>query len=287
MRDFLDDLAGTVEPVRRLIAGKSDREVRAICLEALRRWRKSAGKKVSLQMHGDFGRAVLQLLAETSTGRVDVNGGKEVFLNSQQDDFMAPVMDFVWWLIRSGLARPQGFSADRLLAFGMTAAGLRFLDAGDHHALAPGFLARLRSRHPDIPEDVLVLIEDAQACLDSGLLRPGVVLLGLAFETLVEHVLTDLASKALVDPKQIRRADAGDRIGMLKNQLSRLKFQDDERRLVVSAVEFADHLRERRNDAAHTKPRWPFDSLDEVEELLISAGRHVPHLWRITHATSA
>jgi hypothetical protein len=78
------------------------------------------------------------------------------------------------------------------------------------------------------------------------------VLLGLAYETAVEKILMELVGKALVDPQKVRRADAGERLGTLKSQLSGLKFQQDERRLAEAAVDFADHLRERRNDAAHT-----------------------------------
>jgi hypothetical protein len=72
-----------------------------------------------------------------------------------------------------------------------------------------------------------------------------------------------------VDPQKVRKADAGERIGTLKKQLSGLKFQQDERRLAEAAVDLADHLRERRNDAAHRNPRWPFDSVDEIEDAVV------------------
>jgi len=237
-------------------------------------------------MHGDLGLNPLEVLEKTGT-KVNAGAVKEVFLERQQIDCMAPVMDFVWWLIRAGLARPQGFNGNTLFAFDMTPAGLRFLDSGEDHPLTPGFPSRLRERHPDIPEGIIVLVEDAQACLDFGLLRPATVLLGLAYETAVEKILMELAGKALVDPQKVRRADAGERLGTLKRQLSGLKFQQDERRLAEAAVDFADHLRERRNDAAHTTPRWPFESLDEIEDLLLSAGRYLPRLWAIANAEPA
>jgi hypothetical protein len=47
------------------------------------------------------------------------------------------------------------------------------------------------------------------------------------------------------------------------------------------AYEFADQLRRRRNDASHTAPTYGFEDREEVEELIISAGRHLPDLWRL------
>jgi len=94
----------------------------------------------------------------------------------------------------------------------MTEAGLRFLDAADH-PLASAYLAPVRERYGEITEDILLLFEDAQACLDHNLLRPAAVLLGLAYDIAVNDVLTDLAAKALVEEGKIKRADGGDRVG--------------------------------------------------------------------------
>jgi hypothetical protein len=73
--------------------------------------------------------------------------------------------------------------------------GRLLLDSADDHPLASGFLNRLRARHPEVPDALMVLLEDAQACLDVSLYRPAVVLLGLAYETAVEGVLLDLETK--------------------------------------------------------------------------------------------
>jgi hypothetical protein len=112
-------------------------------------------------------------------------------------------------------------------------------------------------------------------------------LLGIAFETAVERVLLHLASKALTDAQKIRRSEAGERIAHLKKLLNKLRFTGEQRRLAEAAVDFADHLRERRNDAAHTKPKWPLTSPEEIEEVVVSAGRHLPHLWEISKATAS
>ena len=55
----------------------------------------------------------------------------------------------------------------------------------------------------------------------------------------------------------------------------------DERFRALSAWDFADHLRERRNDASHPTGGPDFSDLAEIEELLLSAARHLPALWSV------
>ncbi len=152
--------------------------------------------------------------------------------------------------------------------------------AGDEHPLSPGYLRRFRERHPDVPEEVVVLIEDAQACLGFRLMRPAVVLLGLAYETAALKVLETLVERAIVDRRKVGDT-AANRIARPRSTLPKLECRDDERATATAAVDFADHLRIRRNDASHPVESPPFDDIDEVEELIISAARHLPFLWGI------
>jgi hypothetical protein len=55
----------------------------------------------------------------------------------------------------------------------------------------------------------------------------------------------------------------------------------DDRFAAHAAYEFADMLRRRRNDASHTAPTYGFEDRGEAEELIVSAGRHLPNLWRV------
>ena len=55
----------------------------------------------------------------------------------------------------------------------------------------------------------------------------------------------------------------------------------DDRFATGDALEFANTLRRRRNDASHTTPTYGFDDRAETEELLVSALRHLPNLWRL------
>ena len=62
-----------------------------------------------------------------------------------------------------------------------------------------------------------------------------------------------------------------------------MTIQEREERFAVrAAYDFADQLRRRRNDAAHTAPKYDFEDREEAEEFLISAGRHLPNVWRMT-----
>lgn len=278
--------------VQELLKDRSDTAIRELGVAALRRWRAQGPAERAVTMHGGLGLNMVELLAASKVVSVDALACKEVFLAGQQLDFMAPVMDFVWWLFRAGLARPGVYQppgvgmAPALGTFFMTAKGLRLLDAQGDHPMLPGFIARLKSRHPETPESVLAPLEDAQACLNHALLRPAVVLLGVALEAAVESVLLVLATRGLGEEKAGRKAEAGERVGKLKRLLGKLDLRPEERRLREAAIDFADHLRLRRNDGAHTTPQWPFDQVGEVEELLVSAGRHLPHLLAIGTAPS-
>lgn len=78
---------------------------------------------------------------------------------------------------------------------------------------------------------------------------------------------------------------AAERIDTVRKSLATLEqgayLDQEELRSAEAALDFADQLRERRNDGSHTKPRYPFDDSEEIEELLRSAGRHLPPLWRL------
>jgi hypothetical protein len=295
-------LAEQTREMGSFLEGKSRMEVRSMCIEALRRWRSRDPGATVAAMHGALGLQLARDLVQATQSAIPPNELKEPFLYAQDAPELASVMDFAWWMIRVGFAVPQfavrgggsvvgggvgqpparievGGTAD-LLGLQLTVGGRRLLDGGDEHPLAPGYLVRLLERCPNLAEDVITPIEDAILCMGYRLLRPAVVLLGLAFETAVDDVLEHLAQRAIVELERVGRT-AALRIETLRRTLPRLQFQRDELATATAAVDFADHLRDRRNDAAHPIESWPFDDKDEVEELTTSALRHLPHLWGI------
>lgn len=111
------------------------------------------------------------------------------------------------------------------------------------------------------------------------------MLLGVAYEKAIEVVLLHFAVVGLTSVKSVQAAHANERISTFKRLLSKLELSKDDLRMATAAIDFADHLRVRRNDGSHTTPRWPFDDSTEVEELILSAARHLPALWLVKKAT--
>ncbi|HEV3194142.1 MAG TPA: hypothetical protein VGY54_26740 [Polyangiaceae bacterium] len=272
------------------MAGVSDLEMREIGVRALRqvvraRAPGSLGAD-QVTLNGDLCGGVLSSLAKRKGWPTiqDPVGFKELLCKSLNDPLAASVAEFVIWFVRAGLAWPLGAPQNALpITLKLTRSGERFLRLADDHPLLPGFLERLATRCPAISEDALSLIADARACLDHGLMRPAVVLLGVAYEVTVEHVFEALVSKGVLSDTGQKAAA---RITALRGKIDDLilgKSQSaiDDRGASHRALDFADALRRRRNDASHTAPTYGFEDREEVEELIVSAGRHLPNLWRL------
>lgn len=296
-----------------LLDGVSSAEIRSFGIEALRRWRKREppqhGEPINryagtvFQMHGDLGLEMVKLLAERKKlASVDLNALKEPFQDDEAmfRDWMSGVAEFIWWLVRAGLAVNHTFGnksqdpsrfKSRVFPTSMrlTARGVQLLEAAEDDPLLPGFLDRIKVRCPRLPDGVIALLVDARACLDNSLLRPAVVLMGVAYELAIEEVVQRLELKGLLKEKTID-AEAGVRLKRIRelfrteDKIKHLFPERDDRRRAEAAYDFADVLRLRRNEAAHTRPAYDFEHVGEVEEFLVSAGRHLPALWSLADA---
>lgn len=167
----------------------------------------------------------------------------------------------------------------------LTAKGVRLIDGSDDNPMLPGFLDRIRARCPGLPDGVIALLVDARACCDHSLMRPAVVLMGVAYELAIEQVVDALVTKSLVHPNTPDQK-AGERVKRIKALLASPQANtilpgSDARVAARAAYEFADHLRQRRNEAAHTTPIFDFDHTEETEEFLVSAGHHLFALWSL------
>ncbi len=275
-----------VETVRGLLEGLSDREVARLCLEALRVWKRTSPREIEFAMHGSLGLHIVPLLCARKDETGDPLRLKEPFLYSLGEPWMQPVGEFIWSLVRSGLAFPllhdqTGYP----IRFRITRAGERLLAANDDHPLVPGFLDRAQARTPALNEAVVAHLADAQACLDHGLLRPAVVLIGLAYEAAVEKIADALIAAGTL-PKSVSDLVAAKRLAQVRGQIDTL-LSGPRRATAHAAYDFANTLRERRNDAAHTTPTFGFDDGAEIEELIISAARHLPGLHLVVPPSSA
>lgn len=241
-------------------------------------------------MHGDLGIELVKILAARKEyANPDTHTLKEVFIdaNAMQKVWARGIFEFESWLVRSGLAVELSRENGYPVSFRLTRRGVRLLDEGDDNPLLPGFLDRIQARCKDLPTGVIALIVDARACLDRSLLRPAVILVGVAYELAIEEVVAVLATKNLLStgtPSQLP-AKRIDRIKELINDTDKVKVvlsTSDARTAALAAYDFADTLRLRRNEAAHTRPAYDFDHEGETEEFLVSAARHLPALWSLT-----
>jgi hypothetical protein len=297
-----------------LLSGVTDIELRTLGIEALRRWRRRPPPKPAtnrfgpppppptpdpvtdptpdlFSAHGDFGVELFKLLGERRSPPtvVDPQQVKEVLVDeeSAQSSWLTGYIEFRSWLVRAGLAVDlQRDRAGNPIWFRLTRRGATLVDSDrDDDPLLPGYLDRVQARCPGLPDGVVALLVDARACMDHSLLRPAVVLMGVAYELVIEEVVDALITKNLLvastaDQKpaeRIRRIKA-----LIANPAVNIVLKTpDERTASAAAYDFADVLRLRRNEAAHTRPKHDFEHAGETEEFLTSAGRHLPALWAL------
>lgn len=249
------------------------------------------------QVHGHLGIELVRLLAERKYAQgIDPNQVKEAFIDDEvlNTDWMAGFVEFLWWLLRTGLAvelrrerRAQFVLRDYPSVLRLTERGARILDDpnADDNPMVPGFLDRIRLRCPDLPDGVLALLADGRACLDVGLLRPAVVMMGVAYELAIEAVIGALINKQRL-PANTLDGQAATRLRAVRTFLGTPDFEQlitdrERRRRITQAYDFAEQLRQRRNDAAHTQPAYDFNHRGETEEYFVSAGRHIATLWSL------
>jgi len=305
------------QAAKTLLENLSPEEVSVLGIQALRRWWRrpppptdryrvgappppdpltDVSRKI-FQVHADLGVEFARVLLERKPiQNVDPDQAKEAFINDEvlNTDWMSGFVEFLWWLIRAGIAvelrrdRRDPFSLrDYPTTLRVTERGARVLDDpdSDNNPMVPGFLDRIRLRCPDLPDGVLALLADGRACLDVGLLRPAVVMMGVAYELAIESVIDILITKQLL-PSSILDGQAAARLRAVRQFLRTPDFEQlitdrEQRRRITEAYDFAEQLRHRRNDAAHTQPAYDFSHTSETAEYFVSAGRYLATLWSL------
>lgn len=292
-----------ITAVERLLSGLSDIEVRELCLAALRQCRADRAAQrlpveTAVSLHGHLGLHMVPLLAkrkgetlaslkgERYPGFEHANQMKEVFIRCLGEPWMAGVFEFVVWFTRAGLGVPLVAGGEPYpITIRLTRAGERLLDQAADHPLLPDAIERVCSRCPDLPDDVAGLLADARACVEHGLLRPSISVLGVAYEVAIEAVVESLITKVVL-PGSVADAGAAIRIRDVKAKIDSVlpgatMQERDARFSTHAAYDFANTLRRRRNDASHTTPTYGFDDREETEQLFVSALHHLPNLWRM------
>lgn len=263
-----------------LLKGRSSREVRELCITCLRNWRQKNPTQRRFPMH-DLANELVPLVMPRPSVPHDGLDLTQAFTTPG----MESVAEFLAWFVGAGFAWPFGPENKGPGSLYLTDAGLAFIRPGREHPLLPDFVDRLVRRCPNLADDVTSLIMDARTCLEHRLMRPAIVLMGVAYEVAIEHVVDSLVARALL-PAAAADARAAARIRTIKGIVDtafpgRAPEETEVRAAVHAAYDFADQLRQRRNDASHTSPRYDFEDREEAEEFLVSAGRHLPNLWRM------
>jgi hypothetical protein len=268
--------------VEKLLGGMTVEEFRVIGVQALRLWRRSSPSSDSFSVHGEFAASVLPLLG-VKRGMVVDSGAAGPFFNGLASSWMQPVIDFLAWIAISGLAMPLYDSNPNVggyaVRYRLTSTGARFLDADEDHPLLPGFVERVVKRCKDLPDEVAAHLADAQTCAEHGLGRPAIVLAGLAYEAAEDAAVEFLETAGKL--KLRRNAKAAEKISEVKKIIPTVLTDIERRSRAETAWDFADRLRERRNQGSHPGAFPDFSDMTEVHELLLSAGRNLPGLWSV------
>lgn len=279
---------GGTEELIALVEGVTDSEARALLVDVLRAWHPTATRR-DFDLFADVAAPLMSALEKRKGVTNASRGARELFHASLHWPQLAPFLDALWWLVRAGMLIPLN-SGQRNLPhyFFVTRAGGRFLSStAGAHPLSPGFVSRIAARCTGLNPDAIELLEDARECFERGLLRPAIVLLGVACEVVIEDLAEQLAATGIITATVPSRAAARLRAveAAIDSRFPETGTADqrnaarEARGAAREACAFAHDLRRRRNDGSHTTPRYPIDDPGEVEEFFASLARKLPNLW--------
>lgn len=265
-----------------LLSGLTDRQIREFCIEAVRRVREKGDRASTIRL--DPTTIQYELVAVLCEHRGQDQPPTKIapLLFHLLDDWATPILEFFVWLERAGLAfRYGGTTQEPVQRIRLLPAGLTFFDSKDDaHPFVPGWLERVKQRCAQISNDTFDLIVDSHECFEHGLLRASVALLGVAFESVIDDAYNAMIAAGLQLPRP-NPNKAAQRLTSVRAGAA-MKFPGnsnrDARRSAEQACDFADRLRQRRNDASHRKAAFAFGDRQEVEELLLLAALELPAL---------
>lgn len=258
----------------------SPERLRAVLLEGFRRW--CVAHETSTCGLIEVARLVAGELSEIFGIPLRPGWDEALVSPLQYDDPYLTFVEIISSLERGGYLLRGRTPNDGVVQWvRITPRGRALFTADGDHPLSPGFMRRLCDRCPGLPDEVADQFQDALDCLEHGLLRPAVKQIGLAYETAVEAVGVALANKSYFDRTKFEDAAAWLRIDMVKKALQRMAMTKGDRGQIDRAIDFVEIIRDRRNDGGHTRPRWPFNDVSEVESLITQAGMQLPTLWLV------
>jgi hypothetical protein len=133
-----------------------------------------------------------------------------------------------------------------------------------------------------LPRDVRSRLEDAQQCLWARLLRPAVIMVGLAYETLLQAVYEQARTAQLLAKKATVHAD---RITIIRKVVASCSNDIKGKADALRALDHAICVNTARNTAAHATPE-DFE-YEDVHALVASAPFWLRRLATLTPLLSA
>ena len=223
---------------------------------------------------------------EKSYGELDPNKG------SESKDALR-IESIFWELIARGLLYPR-FTAVRPTApedgwpyivglLVVTPQGQKFLERQTASPYHDDWVQKVCAPLRDLPVDIAKRLQDARDCLLAHVLRPAVIMTGLACERTVASVYeqADLANKVSSQLKPGNRPTAKRLLDGLIEVASKTKPRPEG--LETLSMHLTDLVRQERNDAGHGWER-EFNDAEEVELLMFAAARSISTIWGLRGA---
>jgi hypothetical protein len=278
-----------------LLAGISEQRVREALIEGIEALRGMRPGRLTFE-YGELVGQVARVLLPGKSAEA-FNGWKQSQVSLGRDSNTSAAAEepdnrkllaALWGLVAEGLAFPRLIAYSRdgyphlIQSLTLTERGERLATDGELHPLHPGFIRRFRSSTPTATDAVVAHIEDAVTCLEARVLRPALMMLGVANEETIR-----IAHAALAHQGRFAAASSMASARQLLDDIERAvrawatgaKSLKDEQHRLILATGSIEAIRVERNAAAHPGNAGPDGA--HIESLLILALHHLPVFWEL------
>lgn len=275
------------------LAGIPDHRIQESVIEGIEFLRRGDGTRNSFAYDDVVGQ-VARILVAANAGAATQDWVRSQIGYQQVPQGIGPEHDdnrkllgAIWGLVGIGVLFPRlifrhpdghPIAIDRVT---LTEKGVRLVSNAAQHPLHPGFLPRFRQVAPTATPIIVAHLEDAIECLRAGLLRPTLMMIGVANEETIRTMHGAFVHQQFCQAAQ-PRAGAALLLGQVLAAVNlwtpgNTNRTSDELRRIKSALSAAEVIRDERNGAAH--PGSQITDAAHIESLLMCAGHHLPVLW--------
>jgi len=267
----------------------TERQVREALVEGIEFLRERSQGQVTFEYKQLVGQVARILASEQSMDaarhweQYQVSLPEPVPGTQRESDDNRKLLSAIWGLIAGGLLFPRLNSLREgyphaLYKLTLTEKGERVLSNASEHPLHPGFISRFRAKAPTASDAVVAHLEDAVSCLENGLLRPSLMMLGLANEETIRACHAALAYEKKV-PAAPALAKTRDLLSAIEPVVRGWAGKREEQHRLSLALTAAEEIRVERNDAAH--PGKKVTDEPHIEHLLSLVAHHCAIFWEV------